>query len=111
TAAKYFQGLDDGEIPLVFLFSGTIFTPGGTRFMVQRAPWEKEAAFRLPVRVWRELMDRYFPGSAWIRLRRESVDALQRFKAERALTSWDEALAALLAAAHAGTAVEDEVPS
>jgi hypothetical protein len=65
--------------------------------MVERVPWEKEAAFRLPVRLWREVMDRYFPGSAWIRLQRESLDALQRFKAEHALPTWDDALAALLA--------------
>jgi hypothetical protein len=97
TAAKYFEGLDDGEIPLLFLFSGTVFTPGGTGFMVERVPWEKEAAFRLPVRVWREVMDLYFPNSAWIRLTRESVAALQRFKAERALPTWDDAVAVLLA--------------
>jgi hypothetical protein len=123
TAAKYFQSLDDGEIPLLFLFSGTIFTSGvaGAGFMVERVPWEKEAVFRLPVRVWREVMDSYFPGSAWIRLQRESLDALQRFKAERALPTWDDAVAALLAAAGAGGATApsraaapekgDEVPS
>jgi hypothetical protein len=98
TAAKYFAALDDGEIPLLVLFSGTIFTAGsGTGFMVERVPWEKEATFRLPVRLWREVMDRYFPGSAWIRVQRESLDALQRFKAEHALPTWDDALAALLA--------------
>lgn len=100
TAAKYFEALDDGEIPLLLLFSGTVFTAGGSAgsgFMVERVPWEKEAAFRLPVRLWREVMDRYFPGGAWIRLQRESLDALQRFKAERALPTWDDAVAALLA--------------
>jgi hypothetical protein len=100
TAAKYFEALDDGEIPLLLLFSGTIFTAGATGnagFMVERVPWEKEATFRLPVHLWREVMDRYFPGSAWIRVQRESLDALQRFKAEHALPTWDDALAALLA--------------
>ncbi len=97
-AAKYFEALDDGEIPLLVLFSGTIFTASsGAGFMVERVPWEKEATFRLPVRLWREVMDRYFPGSAWIRVQRESLDALQRFKAEHALPTWDDALAALLA--------------
>lgn len=96
TAAKYFAALDEGEIPLLFLFSGTVFTAGGAGFQVERVPWEKEAAFRLPVALWREVMDLYFPGSAWLRLRRESLDALQRFKALRALPTWDEAVAALL---------------
>ncbi len=120
-AAKYFEGLDDGEIPLLFLFSGTVFVQGaagGSGFMVERVPWEKEAAFRLPVAVWRQVMDLYFPGAAWIRLQRESLDALQRFKAERALPTWDDTLAALLEAAGAGPApvapvgaAEPEVPS
>lgn len=96
TAAKYFHSLDDGEIPLLMLFSGTAFTRGQTGFSVEPVPWEKEAHFRLPVRVWRELMDHYFPGGAWIRLRRESFDALHEFRGRRALATWDDAVEALL---------------
>lgn len=96
TAAKYFHALDDGEIPLLMLFSGTAFTRGQTGFSVEPVPWEKEAPFRLPVRVWRELMDHYFPGGAWIRLRRESFDALHQFKGRRALATWDDAVETLL---------------
>jgi hypothetical protein len=104
TAAKYFQALDEGEIPLLLLFSGTVFERGesGSGFTVQPVPWEKEAAYRLPVRIWREVMDRYFPGTAWIRLRRESFDALHRFKSTRALPTWDDAVEALLLAAGEG---------
>ena len=105
-AAKYFEGLDGGEIPLLFLFSGTVFTPGASGFTVALVPWEKEAAFRLPVSVWRQVMDHYFPNTAWIRLQRESLDALQRVKAERALPTWDDTVAALLANVPAS-----EVPS
>jgi hypothetical protein len=96
TAAKYFHGLDEGEIPLLLLFSGTVFARGQTGFSVEPVPWEKEAAFRLPVAVWRAVMDRYFPDSAWIRLRRESFDALHRFRGRRALPTWDDAIEALL---------------
>ena len=102
TAAKYFHALDDGEIPLLLLFSGTVFTRGQTGFSVEPVPWEKEAPYRLPVRVWRELMDHYFPGGAWIRLRRESFDALHRFKGRRALATWDDAVEALLYEAKRG---------
>ena len=105
TAAKYFQALDEGEIPLLFLFSGTVFAKNGSGISVEPVPWEKEAAFRLPVRTWREVMDLYFPGSAWIRLRRESFDALHRFKGRRALPTWDDAVEALLQAAGEGDAV------
>ena len=48
-------------------------------------PWHRDATYRMPVRVWRELMDRYFPNSGWLRLQRETLDALMRFKARRAL--------------------------
>ncbi len=102
TAAKYFHALDDGEIPLLLLFSGTVFTRGQTGFSVEQVPWEKEAPFRLPVAVWRELMDRYFPGSAWLRLRRETFDALHQFRGRRALPTWEEAIEALLYEAKRG---------
>jgi hypothetical protein len=108
TAAKYFHALDEGEIPLLLLFSGTAFTRGtggtggSTGFSVEPVSWEKEAPFRLPVRVWRDLMDHYFPGSAWIRLRRESFDALHHFKGRRALATWDDAIEALLREAKRG---------
>ena len=98
-AAKYFHALDEGEIPLVLLFSGTVFTNRSPGFGVEPVPWDREARFRLPVAVWREVMDRYFPGSAWIRLRRDSFDALHRFKGRRALPSWEHAIEALLQAA------------
>jgi len=34
--AKYFHALDDGEIPFLMLFSGTVFTKGETGFAVER---------------------------------------------------------------------------
>ena len=95
-AAKYFEALQDGLIPLLLLFSGTLFVQGQTGFSVEQVPWEKEAAFDLPVATWREVMDRYFPGSAWLRLRRDSFDALYRFKSARALPTWEAAIEELL---------------
>lgn len=97
-AAKYLQSLDGGDVPVLFLFSGTVFTKTENGFHVQQVAWDQEAAFRFPVSVWRELMQSYFPGKTWIRLRRESVDALQRFQRERGLMSWDDVVDALLAA-------------
>lgn len=96
-AAKYFHALADGEIPLLFLFSGTIFTAsaaGGVQ--IAQIPWEKEATFRLPVARWKELMQRYFPNSAWLRLRRDVFDQLYRYKAANAHPTWEAALEALL---------------
>lgn len=95
-SAKYLDALDDGEIGLTFLFSGTVFSKSENGFRVEQIPWEKEAAFRLPVRTWRELMESHFPGSGWIRLRRESLDALRRIKAREALYTWDDVIASLV---------------
>ncbi|MEY2568479.1 MAG: hypothetical protein QOE35_3008 [Actinomycetota bacterium] len=99
SAAKYFHSLDDGEVPLLLLFSGTAFFKADAGFTIEQVPWHKEANHRLPVRVWRELMDLYFPNSAWIRLRKDTLDALQRYKSARAIPSWDEALDLLLTGA------------
>ena len=96
-AAKYLHALRDGEVPLLVLFSGTVFTRGSTGFGVEQVPWHLESAYRMPVRVWRELMDAYFPGGGWIRLDRDTLDALARYRSERGLTSWEQALGELLA--------------
>jgi hypothetical protein len=96
-AAKYFYALEDGEVPLEFLFSGTVFYAGeGGRLQVARISWEKEAQFRLPVRVWKETMEHYFPNSAWIRLRRDAFDRLYDYKVRRGLPTWEAAVEALL---------------
>jgi hypothetical protein len=94
--AKYLHSLSDGDIPLVLLFSGTVFTPGEVGFAAEPIPWNLESAFPLPVAVWRGVMDLYFPNSGWLRLHRDTLDRLQRFKAERALPTWDQALERLL---------------
>ncbi|WP_248959232.1 DUF6084 family protein [Sphaerisporangium perillae] len=96
-AGKYLASLDEGEVPLLLLFSGTIFArAAGEGFTVRQVPWDCEARQGLPVSVWRELMDRYFPGSGWLRLHRDTLRALQRYKSDRAMPTWDEAMEALL---------------
>ena len=95
-SAKYFHALDEGQIPLLLLFSGTVFTKGERGFAVEQVPWHKEASYAMPVQVWREVMDLYFPNSGWIRLRRDTLDALQRYRTDQALATWDEAFERLL---------------
>lgn len=91
-AAKYLHALGDGDVPLVLLFNGTIFSGAG----VEPVPWHKECQYRMPARVWRQVMDLYFPDSGWIRLRRDALDDLERFKATRALATWEQAIETLL---------------
>jgi hypothetical protein len=99
-ATKYFYALDDGEIPLSLLFSGTVFyaTNSGP-LQTAPIPWEKEATFRLPVQVWQAMMDHYYPGSTPLSLRRDVFDRLYRYKLRRGLPTWEHALESLLAAA------------
>jgi hypothetical protein len=101
-AAKYLHALGDGEIPIVLLFNGTVFSHRDSGLVVQPIAWHVEADHRLPVAVWRATMDTFFPGSGWIRLRRESIDALTRYKADRALVSWEDAIEQLLKEADGG---------
>jgi hypothetical protein len=98
-AAKYLHALEGGEIPLLFLFSGTVFARGEEGLRVTQIPWDREARHRLPVATWRELMDRYYPNAGWLRLRRDTIDALLSLKARRAVTTFDEIIDALLAEA------------
>jgi hypothetical protein len=95
-AAKYMHSLSDGEIPLILLFSGTVFTRGERGFAAEPVSWNLEAPYRLPVAVWRGVMDLYFPNSGWMRVSRETLDQLQRFKASRAVPTWDQAFELLL---------------
>jgi hypothetical protein len=98
-SARYLQGLDDGTIPLLLLFSGTVFIAKGESYSVELIPWSSEASYRMPVRVWQDVVNEHFPGSAWLRCTRDTLDALSVFKAEHALPTWDATLSALLAAA------------
>lgn len=93
---RYFAALDTGDVPLLFLFSGTVFVRGGSGFEVVQVPWDKEASFRFPASRWRELMDLYFPGQGWLRLDTETIDALGAYKARQGLPTWDNAISSLL---------------
>ena len=96
-STKYFEGLEGGDIPLVFLFSGTVFyaLPDGT---LQVAPisWEQEAKFKLPQQEWSEMMRAYYPNNVWLALRRDVFERLYRYKMENGIPSWEEALENML---------------
>ena len=92
-ATKYFAGLEDGEVPLLLLFSGTVFYAAASgALQVTQISWEKEAHYRLPVGIWQAMMDRYYPNSAWLCLRRDVFDRLHRFKVQRGIPTFDQAL-------------------
>ena len=80
-AAKYLHSLPDGEAPLALHFNGTIYYPGddGGLQMVL-VPWSKSTDFRMPVSVWRETIEHYYPNTGWVALRSQTLEALQREK-------------------------------
>ncbi|MFF4382643.1 DUF6084 family protein [Kitasatospora sp. NPDC001547] len=100
-SARYFRALDGGEVPMLLLFSGTAFA-GPDGFQVSPVPWDREARVRMPVRVWREAIDRHFPDSGWLRLPDDVIDELLAYRSRRALPSWEATVRELLAAAAIG---------
>ncbi len=105
-ATRYFAALEGGDLPLCFLFSGTIFYESrDNALQVAQISWEKEADFRLPAATWRAMMDHYYPNSAWLCLRKDVFDRFDHYRSDHGLTTWELALERLLASA------EESVPS
>ncbi len=100
-AHKYLSALDNADVPLHLLFSGTVIERGETRIASGFVPWSCEARFRLPIAVWRATMDAHFPNAAWIRVSRDTFDELRRYKTAEHYPTWDVALTRLIDAAGA----------
>jgi hypothetical protein len=97
-AARYFHALEGGDVPVLLLFSGSVFFNGEHgELQIGRISWNKEASFRLPVQVWKDLMEIYYPNIAWLALERDLFNRLAAFKSERGLPTWERAIEALLA--------------
>lgn len=97
-STKYFEGLEGGPIPLLMLFSGTVFYGSEyNRLQVAPIPWDLEARTTLSVETWREMMSHYYPNSAWLNLHRDTFDRLYRYKVEHGIPTWEQALEQLLA--------------
>lgn len=102
---KYFSALDGGEVPLLFLFSGSVFYGAADgRLQVMPISWNKECAFRMQAAVWKELMQRHYPNTAWLPLRRDVFETLAAYKRERELLSWEDTVNELLQAKTPGNA-------
>ena len=96
-ATKYFAGLADGDVPLNMLFSGTVFyadaegvAAGGADLLGSGG--KVQAASE----VWREMMESYYPNSAWLNLRRDVFDRLYRYKMQHGIPTWEQALESML---------------
>jgi hypothetical protein len=96
-ATKYFDGLTDGEVPICLQFSGTVFyaNPEG-ELQVAPISWDKEARFKLPVKVWRDMMESYYPNSAWLCLHKDAFDRLYQYKVRHGIPTWEEVLESII---------------
>jgi hypothetical protein len=92
-ATKYFHGVTRGDLPLCFQFSGTVFYQGKEETL-QVAPisWDQEAKYRLPVEVWKNLIESYYPNAAWLALQRDTFEKLYQYKVREGIPTWEEAL-------------------
>lgn len=101
-ATKYFHGLEQGDVPLNFLFSGSIFYRDGEgKLQISQIAWTKDCAYRLPVSVWRDMMEHYYPHSLWLCLQRDAFEQLYRYRRRRGLPTFESALQELLDASAA----------
>jgi hypothetical protein len=97
-ATKYFHAVSEGDIPLNLLFSGTVFyVDAEGALQVSPIAWNSEARYRLAVGTWREMMEFYYPNSAWVCVRRDVFERLYDYKVQRAIPTWEQAFEALLA--------------
>jgi len=97
-AVKYFYSVTDGEVPLTFMFSGTIFyrDDSGALRLIQ-VPWSCDARFGMPVATWWGLVDHFYPNRAWIGVQRETLDALRAYRQAHGLPSLEACVIELLA--------------
>jgi hypothetical protein len=98
---KYFDALDEGDIPMTMTCSGTVLYGAG---QVSPIPLGKEVKFDLPLYLWQETVHHYYPNSVWICLDKRVFDQFHTFKRLSGSPTWDQALTRLLG-------LEEEVPS
>lgn len=101
-ATKYFHGLSNGEVPLLMLFSGTVFYAGPHGVQVGLVSWHEEATYPLPVATWRAAMDDHYPRSAFVRVSTATLDALSAYRSAHTIPNWDDTFERLLKEADPG---------
>ncbi len=114
-ATKYIYALEQGNVPLLFLFNGSVFYEAEGQLKVEPISWDSECVYQMPVSTWRSLMDQHYPNSAWFYLEREVFDRLYEFKRRGAFLNWEQTIDSLLQRATPRVAAGDsqlqEVPA
>jgi uncharacterized protein DUF6084 len=97
-ATKYLHSLPDGQAPCAMHFNGTIYyrDEHGALQMVL-VPWSASIDFKLPVEVWQTTIAHYYPNTAWVGMRTQTLEALQQRKLTLGAATVDAAIVQLLA--------------
>src|SRR5260370_38898663 len=91
--------MTNGDIPSQLMFSGTVFYAGADDgLQAITISWDQEARFNLPVKVWRDMMDSYYPNTVWLNLRRDVFERLSQYKTQHSIPTWEQALEKVLPA-------------
>lgn len=93
---KYLRAVDDGDVPLDLLFSGTVFHERAGRLTTARIPWSQQVRHQLPARLWHELVERYYGTSPWVRLPADVHERLDAYRTRHVLADPGEAVRRLL---------------
>ncbi len=93
---KYLYGLENGDLPITLLFSGTIFYKGRMGMQIAQIPWERDASYRLPITVWKQMMDLHYPNVAWLCLQRDVFDRVAEYKARHSIATWEQTIERML---------------
>jgi Family of unknown function (DUF6084) len=96
-AAKYLHSLPDGEAPMALHFNGIVYYPneqGGLQMVL--VPWSRSVDFRMPVAVWRQTVEHYYPNTGWVPLRSDTMGSLEAERVARGLPTYDACIGQLL---------------
>ena len=97
-ATKYFAGLADGEIPLAVSLQRKCLLRSAGKPSASCADFVGTGgSLQASRKVWREMMDIYYPNSVWINLHKDVFERLYRYKMQHGLLNWEQALERILA--------------
>lgn len=80
-ASRYCSALSSGTLPLLLLFSGTVFLATPTGLRIDPVPLSAEARFDLPLATWTAALDGFAPGARALLLSRDLLVRLEKLRA------------------------------
>lgn len=79
------------------------------QLQIARIPFTTEASGQVPLSLVRSLRDRYYPGTAWLRMPRATLERLIEYKRAAGIPSWEGAVDRLLDATDEASRITERV--